>query len=128
MSHKFPLPSDTEIENLITRAYKDLPKPDSSRLSLIESNLLQQAKGKKSEKKLNKMPWWVVLLLTGGFATAAWWAGELFFDREEMVKEVKQSAINPEIIDKRSGTNQTESENDNREIVESPIIYQRENF
>jgi hypothetical protein len=45
---------------------------------------------------LNKIPWWIVLLLAGSFATAAWWAGELLFNEsltDDIVKPVKIESI-----------------------------------
>lgn len=39
MSHR--LPTDAEIEKLITQVYEGMPSPEQSRLSSIESQLLK---------------------------------------------------------------------------------------
>lgn len=55
MAHRFTLPTELELEKLITQVFEKMPDVDQSRLSVIESRLLQKAQRKK-EKNLNKIP------------------------------------------------------------------------
>ncbi len=135
MTHRFALPTDAEIEKLITQVYESLPYPDQSRLSLIESSLLAKAKNNKSQNKLNKIPWWIVFVLAGSFATAAWWVGEIFSDAPVLNNNNQSAGINKRIFEKRVESNKEESvlteksESDKyNEHEDSPIIYQRESF
>ena len=48
MSHR--LPTDAEIEKLITQVYEGMPSPEQSRLSSIESQLLKNIKINKEKK------------------------------------------------------------------------------
>ncbi len=134
MTHRFTLPTELELEELIIQVFENMTSADQSRLSVIESRLLHKAQRKK-EINLNKTPWWIVLLLVGGFATAAWWADKLFFEEQnvEITKDLPVSDGNIEA--RESSMNSTESykyesENNNEsyEDSESPIIYQRESF
>ena len=134
MTHRFSLPTDVEIENLITRVFESMPDADQSRLSIIESHLLQKTRRNK-ERNLNKMPWWIVLVLTGGLATAAWWAGEILIGDENTEITDKQSVSSDKINERESYTNDVESNTkknrQNGESIEdrdSPVIYQRESF
>ena len=135
MAHRFSIPTDIELENLITRVFKSLSDADQSRLLIIESRLLQKAKRNKSQKNLNKIPWWIVLILAGSIATAAWWAGDLFIGKQDTEIRDKQPVSNDMIKERRSNVYDAESksENDrkNNETYEdrdSPVIYQRESF
>jgi len=74
---KYPLPSDARLEHLIRESFDQMPGPQMARLEQIEQRLQTTLSRQPSCNKANKTPWWIVLLLTGGIATAAWWAGEL---------------------------------------------------
>jgi len=133
MTHRFALPTDVEIENLITRVFESMPDADQSRLSIIESHLLQKTRRNK-ERNLNKMPWWIVLVLTGGLVTAAWWAGEQLAGRQNAGIKVNEPQSDDKIInqyqemnelDSKSRQHQEQKEYDSKD---SPVIYQRETF
>lgn len=133
MSHRFSLPTDAEMEGLISQVYGSMLVPEQSRLSLIESKLLQETRKNKSKKNLNKIPWWIVLILAGGFASAAWWAGDMYFDKNEL--EIVDLKINNKIIERQLNLNNIDSNvednsqnNESYEDRGSPVIYQRENF
>jgi hypothetical protein len=135
MTHKFPIPTDAEIENLITQVYESMSIPDQSRLSLIESKLLRKARRNKPQNNLNKIPWWIVLLLAGGFASATWWAGELLNSRQNTGIKDELPDVSDKMIMNKSIINNSEisAEEDiqNNEVYEgndSPVIYQRESF
>ncbi|MBL1141731.1 MAG: hypothetical protein HND53_06830 [Proteobacteria bacterium] len=131
MTHRFSLPTDAELEKLITQVYESMPSPDQSRLSLIESKLLQKARKNKDQNNLNKIPWWIVLLLAGGLATAAWWASEAVFDKDDAIMEDEKHIFNEKLIDNQTKSNETESSIENNESYkdrDSPVIYQRESF
>jgi len=135
MMHKFPLPTDAEIENLITQVFESMPDAGQSRLSLIENRLLQKARRKKSQNNLNKIPWWIVLLLAGGFATAAWWAGELLISEQNTILKDKPSVSRDKIIQTEPDKERSESnmqniiqDNELHHENDSPIIYQREPY
>lgn len=134
MTHRFASPTEVELENLIAHVYESMPNADQSRLSLIENRLLQRA-SKNKQKKLNKIPWWIVLILAGSFATAAWWAGDLFIDKQDTEITDQQARASDKISEIRASDNDIESNTENNkqnnetyEDRESQIIYQRESF
>ena len=135
MTHKFSSPTDSEIEELITQVFEGMLKPEQSRLSLIETNLLRETRKNKSQKNMNKIPWWLVLVLIGSFASAAWWTGNLFIDKQNMEISEKQTISSDKINERHSGINsietKTESNEQKNRVYEdkdSPVIYQRESF
>jgi len=127
VTHNYQPPTESEMENLITQVYKSLPNPDKSRLSLIESKLLQKARKNKSQKNLNKIPWWIVLILAGGFVSAAWRASDLFFDKQLHLNN-KITEIQPNTNDAKPNIEYNVENNRSNENENSPIIYQRELF
>ena len=137
MAHRFPLPDDADLEKMIGQAFDIQYRPESERINRIEEHLLHKIKRRKPENNLNKIPWWIVLILTGGFATAAWWAGDKLFnvDREiKMNKEMNSRSIDsimkPESknIDEKIKIEGKIQKNDVIQENDSPIIYQREQF
>ena len=136
MSHKFSLPDESGLEYLITQAYESMPIADQSRLSLIESKLLQKTRKNKDQKNLNKIPWWIVLVLAGGFATAAWWTSNTLFhdeETEQIIKieehgyDYKKQEINNHSMQNETNKD-TPSQSDLDSDKRSPVIYQRESF
>ena len=133
MTHKFTQPTDIGLEKLITRAFESMPEAEQSRLSLIESRILRETE-KNKQKKLNKIPWWIVLLLAGGFATAAWWAGDLIISEQNKKITEKQNTGSGNIdsrqveVEKNEPETNDEKTNENYQDNDSPVIYQRESF
>ena len=134
MAHRFPLPTDAELESLVTQAFESMPQADQVKLSFIENQLLQKARRNKRQKNLNKIPWWIVFILAGSFATAAWWTGEQIFDRRSTDIKVNKLQSDDKIINQYQDMNKQGSkpkQNDEKkdyENKESQIIYQREEF
>jgi len=113
-----------------------MPGPQMARLEQIEQRLKPAMSKRTTDRTVNKMPWWAVLLLTGGFAAAAWWAGERIMDRNNGTEE--DSIFN--VIEHQSpdvnemNTENTDSADSQHQQSmpapenESPVIYQRESF
>ncbi len=135
MTHKFPPVSESEVEHLIVQVYESMPDADQSRLSTIESRLLLHAKRTRTQKSLNKIPWWIVLLLAGGFASAAWWIGDMIVSKQQpeiIEKQLqgngKMNESGPGVVDDDQKTEAGESNNTGYRDNDSPIIYQRESY
>ncbi len=132
MTHNFQLPTEAEMENLITQAYESMPIPDQSRLSLLEGKLLYKARKNKPQKNLNKIPWWIVLVLAGSFASAAWWAGEVWFVNENEKQQQEQLNLMNEsktgMNTEKQNKQEQHKENHSYQSRDTRVIYQREGF
>ena len=130
MRHNFPVPEDGELENLITGVLARLPAADPDRLAGLESRILHAASGRETARRSNKLPWWLVLLLAAGVATAAWWSGETGFMKKT---EFKGSAGRQAAGEANAVQNETRDFPERHDVdlvpqqADSPVIYRREN-
>jgi len=132
--HNFALPTELALEKLITQVYEAADPIDQNKLSTIESQILQKAK-RNNAKNLNKIPWWIVLVLAGGFATAAWWVGDVLIEAQdtEITNKQSPSSDNIRATENRENNIRSESADEDAEDQtyddhDSPIIYQRESY
>ena len=134
MNHNFPAPEEAQLEKLIVSVYERLPVAEISRLNRVEERLVRKLALKKTERKVNTLPWWIVLLLAGGIAAAAWQIGEILSNRGGKPDTEEQRASSNVINQDKSGVEDKEhisnqQKNDtNINNGNSPIIYRRENF
>jgi len=70
--NKYPVPGDDRLEILIKEAYDYMPGSEMARIYQLEERFGHYLRAEKPRSAMNKIPWWIVLLLTGGIATAAW--------------------------------------------------------
>ena len=136
MAHRFPVPDETQLERLVVSVYENLPVAEIARMNRIEERLSRKlATGKpKLQRDVNKIPWWIVILLTGGIAAATWWAGNRYNDvikvNDNDVTNVKDKAlplpqaVGPGRHDSREQAHDSQHAESDRQG--SPIIYQRE--
>ena len=85
----FPLPPESRLEALLGEAFEFMPGPDMQRLAEIEARVLRGARGPAKSRRAG-LPWWALLLLAGGTATAAWWAAERLGERN--VRDARSGA------------------------------------
>lgn len=129
---RFPLPSEHRLEELIRESFELSAGPDMSRLNQLEQRLIRKLPAPQTRKKMNTLPWWFVLLLTGGLAAATWWAGERIMNRDNRNSETP-GPVETEQLERNNGSDENNSENASQVQEpeafierESPLIYQRE--
>ena len=129
---RFPLPDDVTLERLIKESCEYMPGPDMARFAQLEQRLNRHPVEKVNNKSTNKLFWWIVLFITGGFAWAAWWTNSYFSDEptnvpqsvENSTSVIQHNNVSTDVI---TGKEQTEDSETVRS-VKSPVIYQREGF
>ncbi len=134
--NNYPLPSDERLEDVIKEAFETSPGPEMAHIYRLEERLIRRLPSVKARPGVNKTPWWIVLVLSAGMASAAWMVSETLFNEDENTEQ--ETMIN--IATDDNGDSETISENQNpvpeqqfdeqqfSRDDESPIIYQRENF
>ena len=131
---RFPVPGDRRLEQLIRESFDFLPGPDMARLGNIEANLSHHLKGEKRGTAASTLPWWIVLLLTAGFAAAAWWAGERWQGKNPLTPPVnlqdkkETSGFETGKRDRDEARELHNKQDKSKEEDQSAVIYQRESF
>ena len=137
MAKRFALPDDARLEQLIAEAFDRSPAPEVARIRKL-GRTLEQGLPPKSGSSVNKIPWWIVLLLCGGLATAAWQGGKYFMavsdtsDIGAPPRVEEHTAVSGNITagGGSEGANLPDAEQGDRGSTrsedEGPIIYQRQ--
>ena len=121
------------LAQLIREAFDTQPGPDMARLERIETRLSRQRNPEERIARVNTLPWWIVLLLTAGFATAAWWAGEAWLGNKPAPpvneqRETEKSGVGPGKTE-RDEARELHIEQEKPQAEEQPaVIYRREKF
>jgi len=126
----FPLPSDDRLLQLIRESFEITPGPEMRRLNQLEERLARISTGARPRQKLNTLPWWIVLIVTGT-AAAAWWAADMMYPESPVDTQTDgyESSIFGNDEPDRSEPVQDADQQQSQEYEsnrESPIIYQRE--
>jgi len=123
---RFPVPDEERLGRLIFEAHEYLPGPDMARLRELEERLNRKAV-RRAPRRIPRAPWWLILLLAGGVATAAWWSLDRLRDRP--------AAGPPRILPQESGMKPAEGNRGGggesgaqktQPATDSPVIYRRQ--
>ena len=66
------------MEKLIAEAFDRLPGPEPPRVTQIAERIARRQASGRGRSRLNRLPWWIVILALSGAAAASWYAGELW--------------------------------------------------
>ena len=131
MAHDFSVPDEVRLGQLIVSVYKRMPEPEFARLNRIEERLARTLPRGTTRKKVNKTHWWIVLLLTGGLATAAWWVSDVYNDnlQDNQTMNIKDDVSQPADTTARPDLQEQQVRDvqpDASDRKDTPVIYQRE--
>ena len=127
MKHSLRAPEIDELEGLIALACDGIPGPDPVRMQTIRDGLILASARTRSHKSMNKVPWWAVLLLTGGLATAAWWTGQQWRGGDQSDNsQVETKSMNRLPETRKQFVSPATPIDQVTPAEESPVIYQRE--
>jgi len=129
MKHNIPVPETIELETLIASTFDAVPGPDHVHMQSIRDALNIARTGTRSQKSLNKLFWWTVLLLTGGLAMAGTW-----LVRDMLLNDTIDA---PQVTKEQPNSADASTAKENRHLdhikapyeepyMKSPVIYQRE--
>ena len=127
MKHNITAPDSAAIETLIAAAFEETPAPDPVRMQAIRDALAHAKSGSRSHKKPNTLPWWAVLLVTGGLAVAAGWLVNKFgiADKPEQA-QVEQPADTLPVMPRMNRHLERSGQPDQSLQQQDPVIYLRE--
>ncbi len=126
MNRSNNVPELNDLPDLIRDAFDASPGPDTLRLQQIRRQLDHTGSGTRSQKQPNTLPWWVVLLLSGSFAVAAWWAGERWLLPQQQALPAAINGNMPGETDNELNQPLEQPAEATINATENPVIYQRE--
>lgn len=127
MKHNIAAPDSAVIETLITPAFDETYVPDPARMQAIRDALAHAKSGSRSHKKPNTLPWWTVLLVTGGLAVAAGWlVNEFGITGKSEQAQVEQPADTLPLMPRTNRHLDRNGRPDRTRQQQDPVIYLRE--
>lgn len=134
MPHDFPVPDTERLESLLVQVFSAMQEAEPAHLNRLEERLVRRLPTGERQKKPNKIPWWIVLLLGGSVAVAGWYVTEWSGSSNDMGSR-STSLSNatgasgpgddqPKELDRIIKKENTETQKQK----DSPVIYQRGSY